>query len=161
MKNFRSHLRMDKIQEFPSNLICEGLILSWTYEELESQLRKILNKLNSKYTINVDDFKLSLKLDKLISIDFYDKLLKLLHIAGYYTSNFYIQNNIGEITKYNGYPSKAEFFSPYIQIQFDINKKYDTKELGIPLKMYHVTELQYLEIIEKKGKYVSAHTVST
>jgi len=141
MNNFSKYLKEDKIKEFPVSLIKEGLILSWEYDKLIN----ILKKKNLQY--NLKDYCLELTFNKKnITKDFIDDFSKLLNLSGYYVSVYYINNN-----KEKGFPSLNDWFSNYNQIKLELNKKFDSDLTGIPLKMYHITELKNINKIKKQG----------
>ena len=149
MKNFREHLREDKIREFPISLIKEGLILSWVYDNLLTALKK---QFIFKY--NLTDFCLEIIFDRVdIKKESIDKLFQILNLSGYYISVYYIDNN-----KEKGSPSMKEWFGNYNQIKLQLNKKFDSDSTGIPLKMYHVTEKEYINKIKKQGLIPISHS---
>jgi len=153
MKNFRNLLRKDKRKEINNDLIQEGLIKSWEYSDLEKHLEKLLNKyeiLNSNTLITDIGLKLFIERTEMNN-NFFDDLLKLLNLSGYYISNYFIDRNDENDIEEKGVPSKAELFSKYYSIKITLNKRFDTKGNGIPIKMYHVTETQYIDSIEKNG----------
>ena len=141
MNNFTKYLREDKISEFPISLIKEGLILSWEYDKLVNILKK---NFNLKY--NLTEFCLEITFDrKDITKEAIDKLNQILNLSGYYVALYYINS------KSKGAPSLKEWFGSYNEIKLELNKKFDSDLEGIPLKMFHVTELKNIEKIKKYG----------
>ena len=153
MKNFRNHLRNDKRREINNNLITEGLIKSWEYQDFEKQIKKLIDKHSlTKSNTLITDIGVRFNIERTeISILFFNELKKLLNLSGYYISNYYIDRNDEKDFEEKGVPNEEELFSKYYSINFTINKKFDTKEKGIPLKMYHVSEKKYIESIKKDG----------
>lgn len=141
MNNFTKYLREDKINEFPTSLIKEGLILSWKYDKLINILKKNIN-----FEYNLTEFCLEIIIDKKdITKEIIDRFNTLLILSGYYVSIYYINDN-----KYKGSPSLKEWFSNN-KIKLELNKKFDSDSDGVPLKMFHVTELKNIEKIKKSG----------
>jgi hypothetical protein len=153
MKNFRNHLRNDKRREINNELITEGLIKSWDYKDFEKQLIKLLNKHSfTESNILITDIGIKITVDRSeISKIFFDDFINLLKLGGYYISNYYIDRNSDDDFEEKGNPTVVELFSKYYSIKFTINKKFDTKEKGIPLTMYHVSETSYIKSIKKDG----------
>jgi len=142
MNNFRKYLIEDKIKEFPVSLIKEGLINSWSYDKLLIVLKKQIN-----FNYNLTDYYIEMIINRSeITKEIIDKLIQVLNLSGYYISNYYIDNN-----KEKGIPLLKEWFSNYDQIKLQLNKKFDSDSNGVPLKMYHVTEKQYIDRIKKQG----------
>jgi hypothetical protein len=153
MKNFRKYLINDKEKSFPTNLINEGLIKSWDYDVLKKYLLKLLKKYNmTKSSIDIEETGLYLIVKKDdVNKKFFEEFYNYLHISGFYISNYFIDTGSDNDKIEKGKPSYAEIFSPFNEIEFTLNKKFDTQEKGIPVKMYHVTEEKFIPKIERNG----------
>ncbi|MCK9417205.1 hypothetical protein M0Q97_11185 [Candidatus Dojkabacteria bacterium] len=144
--NFRKKLQQDKIDEFPSELISEGLILSWEYDKLIKQI----NKISSTIICKLDSFSLKIIINRSEITDiFINKLNQLLLLSGYQISTYTIDKNV----RGKGNPNKYVLYNKYNNIEFELNKRFDTTLIGIPTILYHVTEKENLNKINKNGIY--------
>lgn len=142
--NFRKKLQQDKIDEFPSDLIIEGLIISWEYDQLIKQINKISNNI----ICELDSFSLKIIINRNeINEELINKLDNILRLSGYQISNYIIDKNL----RGKGKPDKYTLYNNYSTIEFELNKKFDTILKGIPIFLYHVTEKDNLKNINKNG----------
>lgn len=144
IENFKNF----KKQNFPKNLIKEGLIKSYSYERFEKELNKLLNKYDIEplYEISHLGIFLTFKKDD-FKYGFFKDFKMLLNIIGYLISYYYIDD------KYIvGVPDEYEIFNEdYEHIEINVIKKFDLQEEYIPEFLYHVTENKYLPKIFKNG----------
>lgn len=142
--NFRKKLQQYKIDEFPSDLIIEGLIISWEYDQLIKQINKISNNI----ICELDSFSLKIIINRNeINEELINKLDNILRLSGYQISNYIIDKNL----RGKGKPDKYTLYNNYSTIEFELNKKFDTILKGIPIFLYHVTEKDNLKNINKNG----------
>ena len=122
-----------KIINENEHLVNEGLINSISYTIFEERLRNLLNKYKLEFEINrLPEY---IKLDLLVKKNkyFYNDLISLLNLCGYYIS-MYVGNDGKEEKILDIY---AYMNNKTLTIYF--NKKYDFEDSGIKIFMYHVT----------------------
>jgi len=143
---FRELLQYDKIQNFPKNIIVEGLIKSWEYDKFINQVNKINDKIiceETDYCVIVTIYR------KDISENLIMKLKNIIHLSGYQVANYIINN----IERGKGFPNNYIIFDNYDVLKLEINKKFDSLKNGIPVFLYHVTEQKNMIKINKNGLY--------
>ena len=130
-----------------NEILCikEGLIQSFSYNTFKLHLKRLIERLKIyDYEINLTDNYIELKVKINKRDEFLNSIKTLLNQSGYIVSNW---KYIDGVFKNSDLPE--ELYKSEIVIRF--NKKYDFKEGGIKLKMFHVTNIKYLKKILKKG----------
>ena len=140
-----------KINDFPTELVKEGLIVSWDYKIFVKKLTDLFTKYNKNLRIDQDHRGVMLVIAKgTFNKKLYEELLSLLKVSGYIISYFYYQYDKGPITRAPNENDIFNFTQDYIYI--NIIKKFDIENYGgVPEYLYHVTRSIYLSKIEKNG----------
>lgn len=131
-----------------NHLIKDGLIYSFSYSKFIEKLRNLLEKYDISYE-KLNSFSDGVILNKLFVLKnkyFYNELISLLNISGYYISSYKSDNNKIE---YGSLCIKTYMESKYLNITF--NKNFDFQEKGIKLKLYHLTDKKFIDKIKKNG----------
>ena len=136
------------INDFPIELITEGLIKSIDYDIVENLLKKLFIKYNKKVIILVDHQGIYITVkNKVFNKYLMEGFFNLLKVVGYNISYYYIDNK-----QFIDKPlTVLEIFSEYNELNINLIKKYDTEEKGIPNYLYHITNKKYLDKIKKNG----------
>lgn len=135
-------------EERNKSLISEGLINSISYSLFIDKLKDILNKNNMNYLdmVKFDDGIKLIDLKPFKNKIFYNDLISLLNLSGYYISNYKKdKNNI----KYDNIGIKTYMNSNNLSILF--NKKFDYLDFGIKIKLFHVTDEKFINKIKENG----------
>lgn len=132
------------LESFNYNLIKEGLIKSIDYDisvqKIDDLLKKHKVKGSVKLYILKDRIELNFYGERLK--EFYSDLLILVNNLGYNISNQYMDGKKTSISTHVW--KKDEDFIVYL------NKRFDS-EVGVPEKLYHVTNKKNLDKIKKQG----------
>ncbi len=142
-----------KIQDFPSELVNEGLIRSFDYNIFVDKLNKLFKKYGKTVLIEQSHQGVLITFENhVFNKHLYTELLSLLNVCGYVMSYYYYEYFDFDKVKIGKAGEKEIFNKKYDLMMINIIKKYDIENYkGLPEYLYHVTEKKYLEKILKKG----------
>ena len=144
-----------KIQDFPSELVNEGLIRSFDYDIFVDKLNKLFKKYGKTKSVTIDQNHQGVLItfeNHTFNKHLLTEFLSLLNVCGYVMSYYYYEYfNFDKVTI--GKPGENAIFNKkYDLMMINIIKKYDIENYkGLPEYLYHVTERKNIEKILKKG----------
>lgn len=150
MKNFLNLLIQKKLNNFPLELINEGLIKSIDYDVFEKRLILLFSKYHKFIDIKITHFGVKLIINNgVFNKHLYNDFISLLNVCGYIISYFYYdeENNTHNRT----IDENDVFHYNYDILNINLIKKFDAEEIEIPIILYHLTEKINLNKILKIG----------